>query len=691
MGLFTWSRIRKLRVRDFYLYNPKPLLLKVSQHKLSIFAKRFIFAYLTGIRQAREKSYVVLCVLVPYRITRICKTSAMIKRLITFGIVLLSFCAAAQNSNVGIGTLTPDASALLELQSTTKGMLVPRMTAVQRLAIPAPANALLVYDTDSACFFYYNLPSAIWVSLCQAGPAGATGATGAVGAVGPTGANGAVGATGPAGPAGVAGANGPTGPTGDPGIAGPTGPAGITGATGANGAAGATGATGPTGTFTNNAWLLAGNAGTVPGTDFIGTTDAADWVIKTNNIERMRLTSGGLFGIGTPAPVDQLHITDNMRIECNPVSNAVTLLVNGTDPGNQDNIGIDLIKRTNNTVSARIEFDGFSSQSTHEAQLNFFTKQNAGALTKRMTILSNGLVGINTAAPTELLHVNQGSILIDGGVGQLYFKADPASTDPGDIVFINGNNTNKARIWSDPASTQGLFFNGDGTPVPQVSISPAGNVGIGNIAPAARLHITGTNNGDFLMLSNGVTPDLHTFFGDNLGGIVNPQGVIYFEVFGAESYIFGGELMPDGDAQWELGKSNHRWSTVYAQNGTINTSDARQKKDIQQVSYGLNEVMKLKPVSFAWKNGTDNSRKIGFLAQEVQSLIPEVVKEGNDANKTLGIFYSDLIPVLTKAIQEQQQIIDSQKSSLQDMKAMMAEYEQRLKKLEGDQSSEAKK
>ncbi len=49
---------------------------------------------------------------------------------------------------VGIGTTTPNASALLEIKSTTKGLLIPRMTQTQRNAIPSPVNGLLIYQTD---------------------------------------------------------------------------------------------------------------------------------------------------------------------------------------------------------------------------------------------------------------------------------------------------------------------------------------------------------------------------------------------------------------------------------------------------------------------------------------------------------------------------------------------------------------
>lgn len=56
------------------------------------------------------------------------------------------------------------------------------------------------------------------------------------------------------------------------------------------------------------AWSLLGNSGTNAGTNFIGTTDAVDFVTRTNNTERMRVTSGGNVGIGTGAPDNLLHV-----------------------------------------------------------------------------------------------------------------------------------------------------------------------------------------------------------------------------------------------------------------------------------------------------------------------------------------------------------------------------------------------
>lgn len=71
--------------------------------------------------------------------------------------------------NVGIGTTLPDSSAQLELSSTTKGFLVPRMTAAQRSAIPQPAEGLLIFQTDGAEGFYYYA-SGVWTRLLSQAP-----------------------------------------------------------------------------------------------------------------------------------------------------------------------------------------------------------------------------------------------------------------------------------------------------------------------------------------------------------------------------------------------------------------------------------------------------------------------------------------------------------------------------------------
>lgn len=92
------------------------------------------------------------------------------------GALLLAGTARAQTGSVGIGTASPNASALLDLSSTTKGLLIPRLTSAQRTAIGSPAAGLLVYQTDGTQpGFYYNASTtstANWLWLPDKAAAG---------------------------------------------------------------------------------------------------------------------------------------------------------------------------------------------------------------------------------------------------------------------------------------------------------------------------------------------------------------------------------------------------------------------------------------------------------------------------------------------------------------------------------------
>ena len=80
-------------------------------------------------------------------------------------------------------------------------------------------------------------------------------------------------------------------------------------------------------------------------------------------------------------------------------------------------------------------------------------------------------------------------------------------------------------------------------------------------------------------------------------------------------------------------------------------SDRRLKNSIQDLGYGLKTINALRPTSYKY-NGQDKT-SLGFIAQEVQEIVPEIVTTGfGDKGDYLGIQYTELIPVLTKAIQE---------------------------------------
>jgi hypothetical protein len=139
-----------------------------------------------------------------------------------------------------------------------------------------------------------------------------------------------------------------------------------------------------------------------------------------------------------------------------------------------------------------------------------------------------------------------------------------------------------------------------------------------------------------------------------------------------------GSIIPNVNNSISLGKSGALWSSVWAQNGTIQTSDEREKTEISDSLLGINFINSLRPVSYKFKIGknvvtkTDENglpKKIesvagervhyGLLAQEVKSAIPEgtdfggwILTDKNDNDSAQGLRYEEFIAPMIKAIQE---------------------------------------
>jgi len=80
---------------------------------------------------------------------------------ITF-VVAITLTGFAQ---IGMGTATPNPSSILDLTSTNKAFLPPRMNTAQRTAIASPVAGMLVYNTDSTCIETYS--GTKWINLCN--------------------------------------------------------------------------------------------------------------------------------------------------------------------------------------------------------------------------------------------------------------------------------------------------------------------------------------------------------------------------------------------------------------------------------------------------------------------------------------------------------------------------------------------
>jgi hypothetical protein len=115
---------------------------------------------------------------------------------------------------------------------------------------------------------------------------------------------------------------------------------------------------------------------------------------------------------------------------------------------------------------------------------------------------------------------------------------------------------------------------------------------------------------------------------------------------------------------------------IYALTG-YSSSDARRKKNFKTLPHALEDVLKLRGVSFEWRReefpelNLNEGRQLGVIAQEVEAVLPEVVSA--DAKGYKAVAYPNIVPVLIEAIKEQQKQIDELKSGRVEMQQLAAE------------------
>ncbi len=111
--------------------------------------------------------------------------------------------------------------------------------------------------------------------------------------------------------------------------------------------------------------------------------------------------------------------------------------------------------------------------------------------------------------------------------------------------------------------------------------------------------------------------------------------------------------------------------SVYASGGYY-PSDIRFKKDINPIESPLSKILNIQGVSYNWKTeeykdrGFMEGKHYGVIGQEVEKVLPEVVKEGINGEKSVS--YTEMIPVLIEAMKEQQKIIERQQKELEALK-----------------------
>lgn len=169
-----------------------------------------------------------------------------------------------------------------------------------------------------------------------------------------------------------------------------------------------------------------------------------------------------------------------------------------------------------------------------------------------------------------------------------------------------------------------------------------GNVGIGTPAPEAKLHIRGFSGGNAGLVVGGPTPLWGTLYTEG-----KPSVVVYSQDDASTTYPF--TVIGSASAGSTLFYIKANGAGYLKSSGWQYASDSRLKKDISSLEQSqVDQLLKLRGVSYEYKHQA--GKQLGFIAQEMQEVFPELVSE--DKEGYLSVNYTGLIPVLTEAVKD---------------------------------------
>jgi hypothetical protein len=351
----------------------------------------------------------------------------------------------------------------------------------------------------------------------------------------------------------------------------------------------------------------------------------------------MRIDSSGNVGIGVTSPTGVLHVVGRSKFQASGNDTAITLI-------NQSG------------GDANLQVLGTSTSSIYR----FNTYSTGDAL----RIENDGNVQVGASSVANCLIGNDGDLI--------NIKAKKDGTDAIPLTFMT------------QASGGALSE--------RMRIDGSGNVGIGVTSPAQKLSVHGNVN--FNTTSGDGNEARHLF---GVGGAADAGSYTIYQDDGStagvlihagqSSYFVNNLGVGDTSPAYRLELPNTASSAGQVRaNAYITYSDSRIKSNIQTLSYGLDIVKQLKPSQYKHHNSIkedgqfvkqdEGANDIGFIAQEVLPLIPEVVSVPVDTDKDLySISYPKLTAVLTKAIQEQQTLIETQQTTINDLKSRVETLE----------------
>jgi hypothetical protein len=371
-------------------------------------------------------------------------------------------------------------------------------------------------------------------------------------------------------------------------------------------------------------------------------------------VEKVRIDSNGSVGIGTTSPTARLTVTGQ--------GTGTALIGNAGFSSNYTGISL------NNSLSES-NYNFLSSPT----ETTLYINRPSGASIRfreansdQVIIATGGNVGINTTSPDRRLQVT-------GGSAQDGIKVD-ASTYP--ELVLSRSNVIKAYIgiagvaggYGTGTLADSLVVRGEGV----VHLAPNGgvvtltanngNVGIGTTAPSAKLHVAGT--GTFTGNLGINDTEFH------LRGLSDPTHMLYYvssgdvDVWEYNTKLEFRQYNGGGTRLVRMGFTSAGTMTVAGDVVAYGSpSDITLKTNIKPLESSLEKIMKLQGVSFTWKEDTDTNKvtgikdDIGFIAQDVQEILPELVRK-ND-NGLLSLRDKGITALLVEAIKEQQRQIEN--------------------------------
>ena len=266
---------------------------------------------------------------------------------------------------------------------------------------------------------------------------------------------------------------------------------------------------------------------------------------------------------------------------------------------------------------------------------------------------------------------NSGSLVLQTNSGTTALTIDTSQR----AAFVAGTAAAPAITTTGDTNT-GIFFPAADTiafaegGAESMRIDSSGNVGIGTTTPSGKLEVSSGN----LRLSDGYQLE----FGGSTNSIsgANASNYLLFYTNNTERMRItsGGEVYIAGTTDRGAFNLQCNGTGVWGAGAYTNGSDERIKENITPLDTGLDVVAKLNPVTYTYKEdwSRDQSIQTGFIAQDLlvalegKNYVDGIV---NQSSEYMSVAYQNIIPILTKAIQEQQTIINDLKARVETLEA----------------------